>query len=36
MMFANDIVLVSDNLKKVNKSLNVWRLTLEEKGIKNT
>jgi len=34
MLFANNIVWVEENRKKVNQWLNLWRLTLEEKGLK--
>jgi hypothetical protein len=31
MMFANDIVLVGENLEEVNNRLDEWRLALEGK-----
>jgi len=34
MMFADDIVLIGENLEVVNNRLNEWRLALEEKGLR--
>jgi hypothetical protein len=33
MKFADDIVLIGDNLEEVNR-LNEWRLALEGKGLR--
>jgi len=34
MLFADDIVLVRENLEDVNNWLNEWRLALEEKRLR--
>jgi len=33
MLFADDILLVGENLKDVNNRLDKWRLALEGKGL---
>ncbi|XP_070019357.1 uncharacterized protein [Nicotiana sylvestris] len=34
MLFANDIVLIDETRGRVNAKLEVWRQTLESKGLK--
>lgn len=33
-MFADDIVLIGENLEDVNNRLDEWRLALEEKSLR--
>lgn len=33
MLFANDIVLIDETCRRVNDKLEVWRETLESKGL---
>jgi len=34
MIFADNIVLVGENREEVSQRLKVWRLALEEKGLR--
>ena len=34
MLFANDIVLIGEIKKRVNKKLELWRQTLEARGFR--
>jgi hypothetical protein len=34
IIFANDIVLIKENLEEVNNRLDKWRLALEGKGLR--